>query len=89
MLVALVIKGLNIWESKCHIDRSGSMQDFRDNQTKWQTSGHFGFYLCEFCHGLSLCETLHFVIYSWSSFFAFSSSWPKYHKITQIIINSF
>ena len=21
---------------------------------------HFGFYFCEICHGLSLCETLHF-----------------------------
>ena len=34
MLVTLVIKGLNIWESKCHIDRSASMQDFRDNEKK-------------------------------------------------------
>ena len=38
---------------------------------KWLTGGHFGFYNCKICHGLSLCETLHFVLYSWSSYFAF------------------
>ena len=31
----------------------------------------FGFHLCEICHGLSLCETLTFFLYSWSSYFAF------------------
>ena len=28
---------------------------------KWPTGGHFGFHNCEICHGLPLCETLHFV----------------------------
>ena len=32
------------------------------------------------CHGLSLCETLHFVLYSWSSHFAFIE-WSKDYKI--------
>ena len=39
---------------------------------KWPTGGFLGFYNCEICHGLSLCETLYFVLYSWSSYFAFS-----------------
>ena len=42
-------------------------------KVKWPTGGHFGFYKCEICHGLSVCETLHFVLYSWSSYFAFFS----------------
>ena len=48
--------------------RLAIMQDFRDiekkklNGRQWPTSGHFGFYNCEICHGLSLCETLHFVL---------------------------
>ena len=38
---------------------------------KWPTGGHFGFCWCEICHGLSLCKTLHYVLYSWSSYLAF------------------
>ena len=57
--------------------RSAIMQDFRDNGNKWRTGGHLGFYNCEFCHGLSLSETLHFVLYSWSSHLHLS----KYDKI--------
>ena len=48
LLVALVIKGLIMWESKCHlvssdgyvkyeeaeVDRSAIMKDFRDNEKK-------------------------------------------------------
>ena len=71
------------------IDRGGSaiMQDFRDNKKKkiiWPTGGHFVFYNCEVCHGLSLCETIHFVLYSWPSYFAFFLSLSKYHKIIKI-----
>ena len=47
--------------------RSAIMQNFRDNEknnSKWPTGGHFGFYNCEICHGLCLCETLRFVLYS-------------------------
>ena len=92
LLVALVIKGLIIWKSKCHqknplvlsdgyvkyeeaeVHRSATMQDFGDNEIKkikWPTGGHFGFYNCKICQGLFLCETLHFALYSRSSYFAF------------------
>ena len=90
--MALVIKELIIWESKCHqnspgvirwlcevqwyeeaeVHRSAIMQDFRDNEKKkmadWRPCRLL---LVRNCHGLSLCETLHFVLYSWSSYFAF------------------
>ena len=56
---------------EAEVHRSAIMQDFRDNEKKGPTGGHFGFYNCEICHGLSLCETSHFVLYSWSSYFAF------------------
>ena len=59
---------------EAEVHRSAIMQDFRDNENfffKWLTGSHFGFYNCEICHRLSLCETLHFVSYSWSSYFAF------------------
>ena len=58
---------------EAEVHRSAIMQDFQDNEKKklkWLTSGHFGFYWCKICHGLSLSETLHFVLYSWSSYFA-------------------
>ena len=85
LLVALVIKGLIIWESKCHQKSPGviwwlceaedqlscKISEIMRKKVKWLTGGHFGFYNCEICHGLSLCETLHFVLYSWSSYFAF------------------
>ena len=50
------------------------------------TGDHFEFYLCEICHGLSLGETLHFVLYSWLSYFALFFELRKYHKITQFQI---
>ena len=56
------------------------MQDFRDGEKKWPTGSHFGIFLSELCHGLSLCEKLHFVLYSWSSNFAFLEL-SKYYKI--------
>ena len=28
---------------------------------KWPTGGHLSFYECDICHGLSLCDTLHFL----------------------------
>ena len=68
---------------EAEVHRSAIMQDFRDKEKKkikWPTGGLFGFYNCEICHGLSLCETLHFPLYSWSSYFAFFN----YHKIIKI-----
>ena len=42
----------------------------------------------EICHGLSLFETLHFVLYSWSSYLALFlghlNIYKIYNKITQI-----
>ena len=46
---------------EAEVHRSAIMRDSRYNEKKWQTGGHFGFYHCEICHGLPLCETLHFV----------------------------
>ena len=51
---------------EAEVHRSDIMQDFRDNEKKklkWPTGDHFGFFNCEICHELSLCETLHFVLY--------------------------
>ena len=72
------------------IHRFAIMQDFRDNGKKnekinkilkkiadWRP---FWIFYCEICHGLSLCETLHFVLYSLSSHFAFLEL-SKYNKI--------
>ena len=58
---------------EAEVHRSAIMQDLRDNGKKieWPNGGHFGFYNCKICHGLSLCEKSHFVLYSWSSYFAF------------------
>ena len=59
---------------EAEVHRSAIMQDFRNNEKKilkWPNGVHFGFYNCDICHGLSLCETLHFVLYLWSSYFAF------------------
>ena len=56
------------------VHRSAIMQDLREKEKrkwKWPTGGHFGFHNCEICHGLSLCETLHFVLCSWARYFAF------------------
>ena len=50
------------------------VQDFRDNERKnnkiLPLAGYFKFYFCEICHGLSLLDSTHFVLYAWSSFFA-------------------
>ena len=51
---------------EAEVHRSAIIQDFRDNEKT-----NFGFYNCEICPGLSLCETSHFVLYAWSSYFAF------------------
>ena len=51
---------------EAEVHRSAIMQDFRDNENKklkWPIGGNFGFYNCEICHGLALCETLHFALY--------------------------
>ena len=43
--------------------------------------GHFVFYFCKIWNGLCLSETLQFVLYSWSRYFAFFFELCKYHKI--------
>ena len=88
--MALVIKELIIWESKCHQKSPPwcylmAMWGMRKQKFIDQLSckiSEMMRYNCEICHGLSLCETLHFVLYSWSSYFAFfsqnykNSKWP-------------
>ena len=39
------------------------------------------FYVCEIVHGLSLCESLHFVLYTLSSYFALFFSCVKIEKL--------
>ena len=57
------------------------MKDFRDNEKKTiKNDHHFGFYFCEICHGLSLCVSLHFVLYAWSSYFALFLSYYIYRR---------
>ena len=50
------------------VDRSDIMQEFRDNQKKKIKNGRLAvildFISAKICHGLSLYETLHFVLYS-------------------------
>ena len=49
------------------------MQHFRDKkkkQLKLTVSRPFWIFFCEIYHELSLCESLHFVLYAWSSYFA-------------------
>ena len=59
------------YEEAVPVDRLAIMQDFRDNEKKLlKMASHFGIYFCEICFGLSLCETLHFAMYSWYSHFA-------------------
>ena len=69
---------------EAEIHRPAIMQDFRNvkkKKKKKQTSSHFEFFSVKFViHGSSLCETLHFVLYSWSSHFAFFEL-SKYYKI--------
>ena len=69
----LVISDGYVKYEEADIHRSAIMQNFRDNENKIKcpTGVHFGFYNCESCHGLSLCEILHFVLYSSSSYFEF------------------
>ena len=48
------------------------MQDFQDNEKKhlkMTTSRLFWIRFLRNCHGLFLCEPLHFGIYAWSSYF--------------------
>ena len=39
------------------------------------------FIKCEICHGSFLCETLYFVLYSWSSYISFFSSYVNITKL--------
>ena len=55
------------------VHSSAIMQDFRDNEKKnlnGRLAAILDFKTTKFV-GLSLCETLHFVLYSWFSYFAF------------------
>ena len=57
------------------------MQHFRDNekkQLKMTVSRPFWILFLQNYQGLSLCESLHFVLYAWSSYFALlsNSKWP-------------
>ena len=57
--------------------------DNEKKKIKWPTGGHFEFYNCEICHGLSLCEKLHFFfIHGPANLHVFDLS--KYHKINKI-----
>ena len=55
-----------------------SCKIFEMTRSKWPTDR---FYVCEICHELSLCKTLHFVLYSWSSYFAFFFSYVYILKL--------
>ena len=82
-----MLSGGYVKYEEAEVHRSAIIQNFRDNENKKlkrPTGGHFGFYNCEICHGLSLCETLHLVLYSWSSYLTFFLSWSKYHKMIKI-----
>ena len=63
---------------EAEIHRSAIMQDFRNSKKKRPTGSHFGFFIVD--HWLSLCETLTFVLYAWSSHFAFLEL-IEYYKI--------
>ena len=59
-----------------YINALAIMKDFWNNekkQLKMAASRPFLFYAWKICHGLSLGETLHFVLYSWSHYLAFFS----------------
>ena len=64
------------------------MQNSSHNEKKQfkMPVGHFGFYFCEICHGLSLCESLHFVLYAWSSYLALLLSYVNITKLLKFKI---
>ena len=47
------------------------MQHYRENEKKQlkMIVSHSGFYFSKISQGLTLCESLHFVLYEWSSYF--------------------
>ena len=55
------------------------MQDVRDNEKKTIKNDR-QLAILEICHGLSLCETSHFVLCAWSSFFALFLSYVNITK---------
>ena len=60
------------------------MQDFQDKEKKplrMNACRHFKFYFCTIFHGLSLCDTLHFVLHSWSSYYVLSLSYINITKL--------
>ena len=63
------------------------MQNFRDNekkQLKMTVSRPFWILFLQIYNGLSLCESLHIVLYAAILLFCFDFKLRKYHKITQI-----
>ena len=56
------------------------MQDFWEND---RHSAILNFISAKFFM-VVLCESLHFVLYAWCSYFALFFEASKYHKITQI-----
>ena len=63
----------------------------------YRFSYYAAFHFCKIYHGLSLCGSLHFVLYAWSSYFALlqnysNSKWPldRHFKIacSQMLIRS-
>ena len=56
------------------------MQDFRDSEKKTIKMTDRQLAILEICHGLSLCESSHFVLYGWSSFFALFLSYVNITK---------
>ena len=68
--------------AEAEVDRLAIMQDnrMRKNDLKWPPVGQFGFYFCKICQGLSLCDTLHLVLYSWSTYLALYSIYVNITK---------
>ena len=60
------------------------MQHFRDHEKKQLNVTTFGFYFCKIYHGLSLCESLYFVLYAWSSYFALILSCVNIKKLLKM-----
>ena len=60
-----VVCGHHVKYEEAEVHRLAIMQDYRNNEKN-------RYYLSTKFVGLSLCDTLHFVLYSWSSYFAFS-----------------
>ena len=63
--------------------RSAIMQDFRDDEKKIKMAAWWPFWILQICHGLSLCEILHFFYFRGPAILHFFEL-SKYHKIIKI-----